>query len=291
MVIQVAVQVTEGPTVSIHGLKTRRARLDGAPEPQNLSVLRECMDPERLVTLTGRLCPDLQDDPAQVQPLVMAVLDSQLRLFLLDNKDVALVCAHVLAQQGQHQAFCWLWEGCRVPGGSQELVQLWNNIHYPLVMKRLGVAKLISVQKFCCRKRHPGTYHLCPEGLKSRNFPREVRQKLQDFALGVSSSPSKAELETPKAESLTPDQVYSWFANYWQRQGAGLQRVEPAGDAAEEPLQPSDHRRVGFRGAQRPPWSAGGEEDETALSLVPWKPLAMASDFSGDKIVRKPLTP
>ena len=63
-----------------------------------------------LVTLAGRLCRDLQDDPIQVQPLVTAVLDSHLRLDLLDNADVALVCASVLAQQEQHQAACRLLE-------------------------------------------------------------------------------------------------------------------------------------------------------------------------------------
>lgn len=65
---------------------------------------------EELVTLAGRLCRDLQDDLAQVQPLVTAVLDSQLRLYLLDNEDVALVCTRVLVQQEQHQAACRLLE-------------------------------------------------------------------------------------------------------------------------------------------------------------------------------------
>ena len=46
------------------------------------------------------------------------------------------------------------WQGCQVPGGSQELVQLWNDIHYRLVMKRLGVVALTPVQKFRCRKRY-----------------------------------------------------------------------------------------------------------------------------------------
>ena len=41
--------------------------------------------------------------------------------------------------------------------------------------------------------RNPPPTSLCPDGLKSRNFPREVRQKLQDFASGVSTNPSKAE--------------------------------------------------------------------------------------------------
>lgn len=63
-----------------------------------------------LVTLAGRLCREVQDDPAQVQTLVTAVLDSQLRLYLLDNADVALVCASVLAQQEQNRAACQLLE-------------------------------------------------------------------------------------------------------------------------------------------------------------------------------------
>lgn len=68
------------------------------------------------MTLAGRLCRDLQDDPAQVQPLVTAVLDSPLRLHLLDNVDVALVCARVLAQQDQHQAACRVLEVRPVSG-------------------------------------------------------------------------------------------------------------------------------------------------------------------------------
>lgn len=77
------------------------------------------------MTLAGRLCRDLQDDLTQVQPLVTAVLESQLRLYLLDNEDVALACARVLAQQEQHQAACRLLEvgltwgaGCREIGDS-----------------------------------------------------------------------------------------------------------------------------------------------------------------------------
>lgn len=60
--------------------------------------------------LGASLCRDLQDDLAQAQPLVKAVLQSQLHMYLLDNKDVALVCARVLAQQEQHQAACRLLE-------------------------------------------------------------------------------------------------------------------------------------------------------------------------------------
>ena len=97
-----------------------------------LRLLRDRGDAEpplaELVTLAGRLCRDLQDDPAQVQPLVTAVLDSQLRLHLLDNADVALVCARVLAQQEQHQAACRVLEvGWSVRGGAER----YNIHHHP----------------------------------------------------------------------------------------------------------------------------------------------------------------
>ncbi|XP_027433045.1 anomalous homeobox protein isoform X4 [Zalophus californianus] len=259
-----------------------------------------------LVTLAGRLCRDLQDDPAQVQPLVTAVLDSPLRLHLLDNADVALVCARVLARQEQLQAACRVLEGCQVPGGSQELVQLWNDIHYRLVMKRLGVAVLTPVQKFRCRKRNPPPPSLCPDGLKSRNFPREVRQKLHDFASGVSTNPSKAERENLALETnLTVEQVYNWFANYRRRQRALLQRLQSAPeDTVEEPSvrerapdppQPSGHPRLVPGGVDRPQWPAGQEENGPAQSREttqgPWESPALAPDFSGDETLPKPLPP
>ncbi|XP_022347870.1 anomalous homeobox protein isoform X1 [Enhydra lutris kenyoni] len=261
---------------------------------------------EGLVTLAGRLCRDLQDDPAQVQPLVTAVLDSPLRLHLLDNADVALVCARALAQQDQHQAACRVLEGCQVPGGSQELVQLWNDLHYHLVMKRLGVATLTPVQKFRCRKRNPPPPSLCPDGLKSRNFPREVRQKLHDFASAVSTNPSKAERENLALEmSLSAEQVYNWFANYRRRRRALLQRRPPAPEdaavdlrvreTAPEPPQPPGQPRLGPGGAARPQWPAGPEEDGPAQSgettQGPWESLALAPDFSGDETLPKPLPP
>uniref|UniRef100_A0A8W4FKC5 Homeobox domain-containing protein n=1 Tax=Sus scrofa TaxID=9823 RepID=A0A8W4FKC5_PIG len=255
-----------------------------------------------LVTLAGRLCRDLQDDPEQVQPLVSAVLDSQLRLYLLDHADVALVCARALAQQEQHQAACRLLEGCRVPGGSAELVRLWNDIHYQLLRKRLGVAELTPVQKFRCRKRNPPPASLCPEGLKSRNFPREVRQKLQDFASGVSTNPSKAEREDLALETrLTTEQVYNWFANYRRRQRALAQRGAPAQEAAKDPRakeagsQPADHPHLGLGSLDRPQGSAPPEESGPVQTQQtpqePWKPLVLSPDFSREEAVPMSLAP
>ncbi|XP_059751069.1 anomalous homeobox protein isoform X1 [Balaenoptera ricei] len=257
-----------------------------------------------LVTLAGRLCREVQDDPAQVQPLVTAVLESQLRLYLLDNADVALVCARVLAQQEQYRAACQLLEGCRVPGGSLKLVQLWNDIHYRLVMKRLGVATLTPVQKFRCRKRNPPPASLCPDGLKNRNFPREVRQKLQDFASGVSTNPSKAEREDLASETrLTTEQVYNWFANYRRRQRALVQRAAPARDSAEDrtareavpcPPQPTGQPHLGSGCVDRPQWSGpeeSGSVQTQETTQGPWEPLVLTPDFSGDETMPKSLAP
>ncbi|XP_036159281.1 anomalous homeobox protein [Myotis myotis] len=241
---------------------------------------------EELVSLVGRLCQDLQDNLTQAQHLITALLESQLFLYHLSNKDLALVCARVLAKKEQHEAAFQLLERCWVPGGSEELVRLWNDIHYHLEKKRLGVATLTSEQKFRCRKRNPPPPSLCPDGLKSFRFTWEVRQKLQSFASGVSSSPSKAEREALAAEtSLTVAQVNTWFGNYRRRQKAGLQCLEP---------QPSGHRHPGFVGGHPPQW-AGGEENGPARTPVTtpgfWQPPALALDVSGDGTMPESLTP
>ncbi|XP_004690714.1 PREDICTED: anomalous homeobox protein [Condylura cristata] len=258
-----------------------------------------------LVALAGQLCRDLQDDPAQVQPLVTAVLDSQLRLQLLDNVDVALACARRLAQQEQHQAACRLLEGCRVPGGSQELVQLWHDIHYLLAARRLGVATLTPVQRFRCRKRNPPPPALCPDGPRSRNFPREVRQKLQDFAAGVSANPGKVEREHLALETgLSAEQVYNWFANFRRRRRAHVQSAEaeretPAwdprgGERGPAPLQPSGHPHTGSGVVDRPRWPAGLEENGPVQAAEPpgesWELLPQGPDFHEAEMLPEPLS-
>ncbi|KAM6166411.1 anomalous homeobox protein [Erethizon dorsatum] len=272
-----------------------------------LTLLREqgcsCSCTSELVTLAGRLCRDLQDDLAQVQPLVAAVLESPLRPRFLDNADVTLVCARVLVQQGQPQVACRLLEGCQVPGGSQELVQLWNDIHYHLARQRLGVATLTPVQKFRCRKRNPPPPALSPDGPKSRNFPREVRQQLWDFVSAVNSNPSKAERENLALETgLTTGQVYNWFANHRRRQRFHLQRGEqawqmvPEAPSAKErdlgPLPPSGRPCIGSGFLSRPPRS-GSEESGPLQSpetiAAPWGPRTMGPDFPEANTTSKPL--
>ncbi|KAM4827773.1 anomalous homeobox protein isoform 2-T2 [Thomomys bottae] len=260
-----------------------------------------CSPPEELITLAAKLCWDLRDDPTQVQPLVAAVLANQLHLHLLDNGDVVLVCARVLAQQEQLQAACQLLEECRVSGGSQELVQLWNDIHYCLAMRRLGVATLSPVQKFRCRKRNPPPPALCPKIPKSRNFPQEVRQTLKDFASGVSTNPSKAERDTLALETgLTTEQVYNWFANYRRRQRYLLQHVEPAHQVVSEVhsikerdpvlLQPSCSPCGDLGFVDKPQWS-GCDKSGTRWSPTQASkgPLALALGFSGVNSISRPL--
>ncbi|EPY78033.1 hypothetical protein CB1_001139002 [Camelus ferus] len=69
------------------------------------------------------MCREVQDDPARAQPLVTAVLNSQLRLHLLNSVDVALVCARVLAQQQQYLAARHLLEVGLVCTGVQTEVR------------------------------------------------------------------------------------------------------------------------------------------------------------------------
>ncbi|XP_031219069.1 anomalous homeobox protein [Mastomys coucha] len=211
-----------------------------------LRLLREHGDasspPPDLVTLAGKLCRDFQDNPVQVLHLVEAILNSKHRWDLLYNADVTLVCVQVLIQQEQQLLALQILEVCQVPGGSQELVQLWNDIHYHLTMRRLGVTKLNAAQRFRCRKRNPPPLTFCPEGPKNRNFLPEVRSCLQNFARGVSAYPKKAQLEKLASETgLTTEQVYSWFANYRRRQKALLQHVARAQEATSEVSRADDH--------------------------------------------------
>ena len=39
----------------------------------------------------------------------------------------------------------FFFRNSQVPGGSEELVQLWNDIHYCMVARRLGVVVLTNL--------------------------------------------------------------------------------------------------------------------------------------------------
>ncbi|ERE65241.1 Homeodomain-related containing protein, partial [Cricetulus griseus] len=221
-------------------LKEQRFGKSCSCKMQNfLRLLREQGDaqplPPDLVILAGKLCQDFQQNPAQMIHLVETILESQHCWELLSNEEVALVCTQVLIQKEQWLLALQILKGCQVPGGSQELVELWNDIHYHLTTRRLSVTKLNPGQRFRCRKRNPPPPNICPEGPKSRNFLPEVRYHLQDFATSVGAYPKKAHLEKLALETgLTTEQVYNWFANYRRRQRALLLHMPRAQEASSE---------------------------------------------------------
>lgn len=140
--------------------------------------------------------------------------------------------------------------------------------------------------------RNPPPPSLCPDGLKSRNFPLEVRQKLQSFASGVSSSPSKAErvraresgqaaLGAPAccaavwplvtfvhppppctlllgSDPMSPQEALAAETSLTVEQVynwfANYRRRQRAGLQCLEP-QPSGHRHPGFVGGHPPQWA------------------------------------
>ncbi|XP_068937600.1 anomalous homeobox protein [Petaurus breviceps papuanus] len=182
--------------------------------------------PPELVPLTRRLCQELQNTPlVMLEPLAEAVLGSPHWQHLLSSMDVVRVCVLFLASRGQAQSACRLLEHCREVGEREQLIQLWNEIHYHKVMEKYHVNSLTPVQKFRCRKRNPPPSSLCPEGLKSRNYSRDVRQKLLDFAAGVTTNPNREQRGRLALETgLHAHQIYNWFANYRRRQRSSLQR-------------------------------------------------------------------
>lgn len=70
--------------------------------------------------------------------------------------------------------------------------EMRGNAGVPSVWQHPGKAVSVPSSSMCsCRNPPPPS--LCPGGPKSRNFPKEIRQKLHDFASGVSTNPSKEE--------------------------------------------------------------------------------------------------
>ncbi|XP_078496121.1 anomalous homeobox protein [Lissotriton helveticus] len=101
----------------------------------------------------------------------------------------------------------------------EDLLNLWNDIHYHRLMDKRQVTFLTSVQRFRCRKRHPPPAALCPYGMPCRNFPPSARQRLMEFAAQVTVHPTKEQRTHLALElRLQHNQVYNWFANYRRRQ-------------------------------------------------------------------------
>ncbi|XP_009074680.1 PREDICTED: anomalous homeobox protein, partial [Acanthisitta chloris] len=117
----------------------------------------------------------------------------------------------------------------------EQLVQLWYEIHYQRFMEKCRTDSLTSLQKFRCRKRNPPPLSICPEGLKPRNHPEEVRQYLFRFAAVVTTHPDRTQREfLARDTNLHPNQVSNWFANYRRRQKARLRQMEKLNNSCPE---------------------------------------------------------
>ncbi|XP_044852675.1 anomalous homeobox protein-like [Mauremys mutica] len=188
----------------------------------------------KLLDLAGQLCGDVQSVSPSLEKLVEAMMGCKLQEYFLTNISVVRACVLVLIHRGQHDTACRLLECCRVKE-KEELVQLWNEIHYHKDMEKHHTDSLTSVQKFRCRKRNPPPVSLCPEGTTNRNHPEKVRQTLQRFAANVTMYPNKNQRDTLAQDTnLKPIQVYNWFANYRRRQGAQLRRLEELISSTDE---------------------------------------------------------
>ncbi|XP_060105124.1 anomalous homeobox protein [Heteronotia binoei] len=175
----------------------------------------------KLLDEAGRLCQNFQHSSRRIvhlEKLVKAMKQGRHWEFLLTNIHVVRASVLVHIHSSQYNLACKLLEGCRAIE-KEELVQLWNEIHYHKAMEKWHKQSLTPVQKFRCRQRNPPPASFCPEGVKNRNYPKEVRQILQRFAVEMTSKPSREQREgLARATNRKPQHIYNWFANYRRRQ-------------------------------------------------------------------------
>ncbi|XP_043393433.1 anomalous homeobox protein isoform X8 [Chelonia mydas] len=244
----------------------------------------------KLLDLAGQLCCNLQSMSPSLEKLVEAMMGCKLQEYFLTNINVVRAYVLVHIHRGQHDTACRLLECCRVKE-KKELVQLWNEIHYHKVMEKHHTDSLTPVQKFRCRKRNPPPVSLCPEGIKDRNYPEKVRQKLHRFAANVTVNPNKDQREGLAQDmNLQPNQVYNWFANYRRRQKTRLSRLEKLINSTDE--EPSTHqaKHQPDSGSCIPQaadaFHAGVGSEQKEITLVPcgpeWEQSAAGLDWSAD---------
>ncbi|NWX97065.1 ANHX protein, partial [Nothoprocta ornata] len=174
--------------------------------------------PGQALELAGQLCRRFQSRSPALEQLVGAIMACKHAAHFLSNVHVVRACVWVHVRRGEHAAARRLLECCQAEE-KEELLQLWYEIHYQQVMEKQHTAFLTPLQRFRCRKRNPPPVSLCPEGLKNRNYPDEVRQQLHRFAAEVTPNPNKEQREElAQVMNLQPTQVYNWFANYRRRQ-------------------------------------------------------------------------
>ncbi|XP_077164612.1 anomalous homeobox protein [Paroedura picta] len=172
----------------------------------------------KLLDEAEKLCQNLQHSSSSLEKLVKAMEQGRHWGFLLSNIHIVRASVHVHIRSGQYDVACKLVENCGAME-KKELVQLWNEIHYHKTMEKYHKPSLTSVQKFRCRKRNPPPASLCPDGVKSRNYPKEVRWILQRFAVEMTTTPNRQQRDVlAHATNLQPQCIYNWFANYRRRQ-------------------------------------------------------------------------
>ncbi|KFP81786.1 Anomalous homeobox protein, partial [Acanthisitta chloris] len=176
--------------------------------------------PTKLLDRAEELCQDLQSSFPSLEKLVGVMMGSKHKMHFLTNIHVVRACVRVHVRNGQHDTACRLLE-VGMAEEKEQLVQLWYEIHYQRFMEKCRTDSLTSLQKFRCRKRNPPPLSICPEGLKPRNHPEEVRQYLFRFAAVVTTHPDRTQREfLARDTNLHPNQVSNWFANYRRRQKA-----------------------------------------------------------------------
>ncbi|NXS11054.1 ANHX protein, partial [Neodrepanis coruscans] len=174
--------------------------------------------PAKLLDLAEKLCQNLQSSSSSLEKLIEAMMGCKHKMYFLTNIHIVRACVLFHIHNGQHDTACRLLECCKAEE-KEELVQLWHEVHYRRVMERRKMDFLTPLQKFRCRKRNPPPISICPEGLKNRNYPEEVRRYLHRFAAEVTANPNKKQREElARQMNLQPTQVYNWFANYRRRQ-------------------------------------------------------------------------
>ncbi|KAM6423267.1 anomalous homeobox protein isoform 2-T2 [Liasis olivaceus] len=244
----------------------RRSTTKPAGMKQFMALLQKSdhqdVPPSKLRDEAGRLCQRLQHSPAGLEKLVKAMAQGRHWPHLCTSLQVVQAFVSVHLQKNQHDMACKLLEGCAAIE-KEQLVKLWHEIHYHKTMEKQKTTSLTPVQKYRCRKRNPPPASLCPDGVKNRNYPLDVRERLRRFAVEVTTNPSRKQRETLAADAnLPPRLVYSWFANYRRRQGPRPSQ-QPA-----PPEEPEKQQRAG-RAAGGLSGDAGAAERKGPFLTLP----------------------
>ncbi|XP_050174775.1 anomalous homeobox protein isoform X2 [Myiozetetes cayanensis] len=243
--------------------------------------------PSKLLDLAGKLCRDLQSSSPSLEKLVGAVMGCKHKMYFLTNIHIVRACVSVHIRNGQHDRACSLLERCKAEE-KEELVQLWHEVHYQRVMERQHKDFLTPVQRFRCRKRNPPPISLCPEGLKTRNYPEEVRQHLHRFAVEVTANPDKKQREgLARDMNLQPVQVYNWFANYRRRRKPCVLPTETLHSSCPERAWTSHTEEEQSKGPYTPQTAGGSHagtgSEQMEITLVPCEPRWEQSAADLDK--------